>query len=386
MTTDKSLLVRRISAVNIKHMLEVPIYYGDWVMKHREFVLVCVELESGLVGCSYGLTREGPVSEIISRSIAPQYVGKSVADPSALFYGTLWSNHAVHAAGIGMRALSLVELASWDALARSREKSIHSLLAPEHPRVSLPATAIVGYPPSTSAAETKAMIEDLLGRGWQRFKLPIAPTLEASIERLEAARDAAPAGWIGFDANMVFRSAHEVLEFERSVRHLQLGWIEDLVPPGDALVVADARRDSGTPVAMGDEQGGSYHPQALLAAGAIDVLRVDATTNGGITGIRSAIGSAQQNGVAVAPHMFPHIHARLAGAFGLDVPIEWGVVGTGVHPMDDGLERPTIVDGRMEPLEDQLGFGNLVNLDWVQSQEVSDPDRVLERFVDGGPL
>ena len=37
---------------------------------------------------------------------------------------------------------------------------------------------------------------------------------------------------------------------------------------------------------MGDEQGGSYHPQALLKFDAVDFNRVDATTNGGITRIR----------------------------------------------------------------------------------------------------
>jgi DNA polymerase len=42
---------------------------------------------------------------------------------------------------------------------------------------------------------------------------------------------------------------------------------------------------------MGDEQGGSYHPQALLRFDAVDVNRVDATTNGGITRLRGQWGS-----------------------------------------------------------------------------------------------
>jgi L-alanine-DL-glutamate epimerase-like enolase superfamily enzyme len=182
---------------------------------------------------------------------------------------------------------------------------------------------------------------------------------------------------------MVFRSVDETLDFERRVRELHLGWIEDLVPPGDAQVVAAIRERSGTPVAMGDEQGGAYHPRALLDAGAVDVLRVDATTNGGITGLRQAL--AQAAGRAdISPHMFPHIHARLAGALGLDVPIEWGVVGTGVHPMDDGLERPTLVDGRMEPLSAEPGFGDLVDLDWISHQEVDDVDGLIAELEKTG--
>jgi len=34
-------------------------------------------------------------------------------------------------------------------------------------------------------------------------------------------------------------------------------------------------------IAMGDEQGGSYYPQALLMAKAVDVVRIDLTCMGG---------------------------------------------------------------------------------------------------------
>ena len=136
--------------------------------------------------------------------------------------------------------------------------------------------------------------------------------------RLVAAREAAPNDWIGFDINMVFRSAAEVLAFEERVRELRLGWIEDVVPPGDAGLVASVREGSATPVAMGDEQGGSYHPEALLAHGAVDVLRVDATTNGGITGLRRVLARAAAAGVPVSPHMFPHVHSRVVPALSAD--------------------------------------------------------------------
>ena len=43
-------------------------------------------------------------------------------------------------------------------------------------------------------------------------------------------------------------------------------------------------RSGGTPIAMGDEQGGSYYPEALLLRQAVDVVRIDLTCMGGITG------------------------------------------------------------------------------------------------------
>lgn len=373
--------VTRVRTAIIKHELAVPILYGAWIMRHREFALIRVDTSDGVVGVAYGLTRDGPIAEIVARSIAPRYVGYEVESPDEAFRSTLWTNHAVHAAGIGMRALSLVDVATWDAFARTDGRSMTRLLGGEP--TSLPATAIVGYPPTTSPEEMAEQIAGLAEDGWRRFKVPISPDLDLSERRLRAARKVAPDAWLGFDINMVLRTPEAVLDFEARIRDLELGWIEDLMPPGDAGKVAQVRASSATPVAVGDEQGGSYFPEALLTAQAVDVLRVDATTDGGITQLPAVVGRATAAGVPVSPHMFPHLHARVLPGVGVtDCPIEWGVPGTGVHPMDDGLERPVIVDGRMLPLADDPGLGRLVDRAWVSKQEVLDPDGLLDGLPD----
>jgi hypothetical protein len=77
--------------------------------------------------------------------------------------------------------------------------------------------------------------------------------------------------------------------------------------------------------------------------------------------------------------MYPHIHSQVMGALGhTDVPIEWGIPGTGVHPMDDPLSQPIVRDGLMDPLPDLPGFGVLVDRAWIARQsQVTDPDELL---------
>ena len=378
----ESPTITQIRTARILYELEVPIVYGPWVMRHREFVLVRVDADDGNAGFAYCLTRDGPVPEIVAKSIAPRYVGASAVEPRAAFFDTLYSNHAVHASGIGMRSLSVVDIAAWDLACKIDGVTIAAALGVPEP-VRLPATAIVGYPPSLGPEAVAAQVAGLWAAGWRRFKVPIAPDLDASVARLHAARAAAPEGWVGFDANMVFRTADDVARFDAQIADLGLGWIEDLVPPGDAALVADCRAAASTPVAMGDEQGGSYHPQALLAHRAVDVLRIDLTTNGGISGMPRVLDQARRAGVPVAPHMYPHLHSRVLPALGApDVPIEWGVPGTGVHPMDDCLEQPVIVDGLMEPLAQDAGLGTLVNRRWLATQQVIDPDGLLDDLDD----
>jgi L-alanine-DL-glutamate epimerase-like enolase superfamily enzyme len=366
-----------VRAATILHRLEVPIEFGTWVMRHREFFLVRVDSEGGQSGFAYGLTRDGPLAAIVDRTIAPQYVGEPATEPERLFFKALWANNAVHAAGIGMRALSVVDVAAWDLAAKVDGRTMADYLGGEPRR--MPVTGIVGYPPSIGPEATVDQIAALWSAGWRRFKLPIAPTPERSLARLRAAREAFPEAWLGIDANFFHKTAADAIAFGRQLDDLDVGWFEDIVPPGDAEMVRQVREGIRTPVAMGDEQGGSYHPQALLRFDAVDVNRVDATTNGGITRLRPILAAIRERGNAIAPHMFPHVHSQVLGALGYtESPIEWGIPGTGVHPMDDALVQPVVRDGLMDPLPQAPGLGSLVDSAWIAAQEqVADPDGLL---------
>jgi L-alanine-DL-glutamate epimerase-like enolase superfamily enzyme len=131
---------------------------------------------------------------------------------------------------------------------------------------------------------------------------------------------------------------------------------------------------------MGDEQGGSYYPQALILAGAVDVVRIDLTCMGGITGGKRIVDECLRAGVGFSSHMFAHVHSQVFSGWGFtDCPIEWGVPWTGVDPYADSLVQPTIkADGRMQPLSRGPGFGELLNREWAVSQPHDDPNDILK--------
>ena len=309
------LIVKRVRCAIVRHELDVPMTYGRWRITHREFALVRVDTADGVSGFAYGLTREGPVAEVISRVIAPVYEGSRADSPADLVMPCRMTNHSVLASGTGMRALSLVDIAAWDAMGRLRGSGIARLLGGEP--TMRQATSIVGYPPTMSPAALAEEIERLHAGGWRRFKAPVASSPDESVARMSAAREATPDGWLGFDLNYSGASVHAVVELEQQLRHLRLGWLEDVVAPGDAHAVAEVRRRTGTPIASGDDQGGAYFPEALLALRAIDVLRVDMTTSGGVSGLPAVLAAASHAGIAVAPHMFPHFHTRAFDGLGV---------------------------------------------------------------------
>lgn len=366
-----------ISVATIQGTLPAPVVFGDWIMRTREFAVVRVNTTSGHEGWAFTLTRDGAVAEQIRKAIAPVYVGQDPSDRERLFDVASRRSLASHAAGIGLRALSIVDLAVWDVAAKLADTSIAGLLGGRNE--PMPATAIIGYPPGVMGPdETGKQTGDLYQAGWRRFKAPVASTPSLSAERLRAARANAPDAWIGCDAAWIYDNVDTAAEFVNSLEDVRLGWFEDIFAPGDAGIVRELRDRVSVPIAMGDEQGGIYYPEALILADAVDVVRIDLTCMGGITGGRRIIERCLQAGVEFAPHMFAHVHSQVFSALGFsDVPIEWGVPWTGVDPYADSLAQPIIDGGNMAPIPEAPGFGKLLDLEWATSQPHDDPDHIL---------
>jgi L-alanine-DL-glutamate epimerase-like enolase superfamily enzyme len=374
-----SASIQSVDVMTIQAQLPAPVVFGEWIMHTREFALVRVRTDASVDGYSYTLTRDGAVAEQIRKTIARIYVGSAIAERERTYTIAWRRSLASHAAGIGLRALSIVDLACWDAAAKLADQSIADLLGGHN--AAMPATAIIGYPPGTiGPEETGDQTAQLHAAGWRRFKAPIAATPERTAGRLRAARAVAPDAWLGMDAAWVYEDVDTAAAFIESIPDVGLGWFEDVFPPGDAGILRRLRDRIEVPIAQGDEQGGIYYPEALIAAGAVDVIRVDFTCMGGITGGRRVLDQVLDAGLAFAPHMFPHVHSQVMAGLGhTDVPIEWGIPFTGVHPMDDLLPQPTILPGGlMAPLPEEPGFGRLVDASWIREQPHDDPAGIVD--------
>jgi len=209
-----SSTITELSVATIRGQLPAPVVFGDWIMREREFAVVRARAVSGHEGWAFTLTRDGTVAEQIRKTIAPVYLGTSVDDRTNTFRTAWRRSLASHCAGIGLRALSIVDLALWDLAAKRAERSIAEFLGGT--AQPMPATAIIGYPPAKMGpAETGQQVAELRTAGWRRFKAPVAATLELSAARLRAARAAAQDDWLGCDAAWIFDEVENAAEFAR---------------------------------------------------------------------------------------------------------------------------------------------------------------------------
>jgi len=370
--------ITHIGVATIRGQLPAPVVFGDWVMREREFVVVRLTTGSGHQGWAFTLTRDGAVAEQIRKTIGRTYLGTRLEDRAVTFRVAKGRSYGSHAGGGGLRALSLLDLAAWDAAARLADRPIAEFL--DGHAAPMPATAIIGYPPALMPPEKVAeQVTALWAQGWRRFKCPMGRSLDDSEARLRAARKAAPEAWLGTDLVWMFSTVDEAAGYALRLADLDMGCIEDIFPPGSAGKLAELRKRVPMPVWQGDEQGGAYYPEALIMAGSVDRVRVDLTCMGGITGGRAVIDECLAAGVDFGPHMFAHVHSQVFAAWGFDdKPVEWGVPWTGVDPYADSLAQPDLLpDGRMKPLPQGPGFGPLVNRDWALSQPHDDPEHIL---------
>src|SRR6202140_4348231 len=123
-----SSTITELSVATIQGQLPAPVVFGGWIMKPRGFAVVRARAASGHEGWAFTLTRDGAVAEQIRKTIAPGYVGTTVDDRGKTFRTALRRSLAAHCAGIGLRALSIVDLAMWALAPKLAERSLAELL------------------------------------------------------------------------------------------------------------------------------------------------------------------------------------------------------------------------------------------------------------------
>ena len=90
-----------------------------------------------------------------------------------------------------------------------------------------------------------------------------------------------------------------------------LYWIEEPTRADDYSGHAQIRRDTKTPVQIGENWWGPHDAAKSIEAGASDYVMPDAMKIGGVTGWLRAAALAGAAGIPLSSHLFPEISAHL---------------------------------------------------------------------------
>lgn len=329
----------------------------------RDYVVLRIETAEGICGEAIGYPRGTPLLET-ARNMARRILGSDATMRRQLTNRLEQSNIPARAALT--RALSLIDSALWDLACKQARQPLYRFLGGL--RDSAEATVVVGYYiDQRSMADVVDEIGALQDEGVRRVKIMLKGDDPAFDYKYAAAATGKMPGGVAADAHWSWSTLTEARRTCRSLDGLGLSFLEDPFAANDVRLTHELRREIVTPIAAGED---TFGPRVIAElAGGIDILRVDATTVGGITGAIEAINLAAAAGRTVFPHVFHPIHVHLACAFPNVESVEVITEGSGADPLHRLLRNlPAAKEGRLSPSQEP-GIG--IEVDWDAAEKLS---------------
>jgi L-alanine-DL-glutamate epimerase-like enolase superfamily enzyme len=310
-----------VRSVTCEIALPRPIVMGELRFDAREYIVVIIETDQGIAGVGFGMTRGAPVGAIVERNLAPSLIGQDPFMTEALWTRLTDRNLTIAGRGIFARALSAVDIALWDIKGQALDQPIWRLLGGARERI--PIAVAGGYAdPAVSLDDLALEVAGYADRGIRTIKIA-ADTLATDTARIAAALEAVDGrSALAFDAHWAWRRTYDVLPTVRRWAGFGLAFLEDPFAPELTGLAAELRDATGIPIALGEEAVGRWAFQSLLDDVRPDVLRLDATSMGGLSEAVKVCALASVHARPILPHVFPEIHVHLAAAFGEVMAVE----------------------------------------------------------------
>jgi D-galactarolactone cycloisomerase len=283
--------------------------------------LVEVETDSGHVGLGEAkaavgnLGHYGALVTLIREEMAPVLIGRDPRDIAAIWELLYNGTRAAYAfregrtfptigrRGLGMSAISGIDLALWDLLGQTLGQPVWRLLGGMC-RDRVPAYASGGWAPVGGIGK---QLRQYVDRGHRAVKMRVGlqdKSVDDSAARVREVREAlGPAIAIMVDAHGTW-SVREAQRFARKVEDCDLGWLEEPVSPENVRGQAEVRAATDIPIASGESEQTRFAFRDLIAAGAVDICQPDPAIAGGITETLRICALASTHGLTVAPHLW----------------------------------------------------------------------------------
>jgi L-alanine-DL-glutamate epimerase-like enolase superfamily enzyme len=310
-----------VRARTIRLPLPRPLQLGPMQIAHRAYAVVTLRTASGFVGNAFSLSRDAPVAAVVNEQLAPLLVDRDAELVTARWQECFDATISVGRVGVVMRALSLVDIALWDVKAQRAGLPLWRLLGGADARV--PTLMVAGYPTGEPPEELGERVGEYGREGWRLLKLARTPDSAAMRRLIQASTSALPDGCeLVVDCAWVWRRPVEAMRELAAWGSPPLAWLEDPLPPEDVGAYVRLGAAAHVPLAVGDELTDWHLLRTHLAAGTLGVVRLDATTIGGVTRALRVLHGAADAGLPVSCHVYPELHVHLAAAFGSGVSAE----------------------------------------------------------------
>lgn len=265
-----------------------------------------IETDTGLVGIGNAALAPRITKAIIDEYLAPLVIGQDPWDFEYLWQRMYRSTHAWGRKGIGMVAISAVDIAIWDILGKAAGKPVFKLLG-GRTKEQIPVYASKLY--SGPIEEMQREAQSYVDQGFSMFKMRFGwgpkdgvAGMDENIKRVAAVREVVGDNtdlmlecYMGWNLDYAKRMLPLLAEFNPR-------WLEEPVIADDIDGYAQLNNLGIIPISGGEHEFTLFGFKHLLDRNAVSYIQYDTNRVGGITAAQKINALAEAFQVPVIPH------------------------------------------------------------------------------------
>ncbi len=268
--------------------------------------VVEVMTDNGLTGIGNAALAPRIAKEIIDLYLAPLVLGEDPFDCEYLWQKMYRSTLAWGRKGIGMAAISAIDIALWDLMGKATRRPVFKLLG-GRTKEKIPCYASKLYHTEERVMQEEA--ERYLAQGFKAMKMRFGygpkdgpEGMRKNLNAVAAVREV-----LGLDVDLMLECYMGWnLDYTRrmlpKLERYDPRWLEEPVTADDLLGYEQLNAMGCIPIAGGEHEFTIYGFQQLLERRAVSVIQYDTNRVGGITAARKINALAEAHSVPVIPH------------------------------------------------------------------------------------
>jgi L-alanine-DL-glutamate epimerase-like enolase superfamily enzyme len=323
-TKEETVTTAKITAVEIVPLL-VPFsdsparrFASSPTQRDNPGILVTavyVHTEGGSTG--FGSKAAPAIAAYIKDELAPTIIGADALAPEALWQRMWGPNKSRMRGGLGVHALSVLDIACWDVLAKVAGLPLWSILGGFRREVPVYGS---GGTPNYLDAELLEECSYFASEGLTSYKFKIGDSTVYAGHSNDADRIAMLRKEFGdeftlyADANQRY-TVSQAIEASKMLADFGIAWFEEPVLVDSLSDLATVAAASSVPVAAGENSYMRWEFREICANRAVSFLQPDPVLCGGITEFRKIAHLADAFGLSLCTHLCHEIGSTLVGAF-----------------------------------------------------------------------
>jgi len=377
----------------LRYELDKELGYSQQYYKHRTAHLVEVETDEGITGWGECF---GPGNI----ALANKYIVEKVIQPLIKGDNPLKKEYIWHKVynllrdsgqkGMPIQALSGIDIALWDILAKKSNLPLYQLLGGKT-NDKIP---VYGYGMMLQKKTVDELCElfkneanQIKEKNFKAMKMKIGMGPKEDLKLVSAVRDTIGSEFkLMVDANHAYNK-NDALYVGRGLDEMNIYWFEEPVAPEDYDSYKELKEKLKTNIAGGEAEFTKYGWNQLLKNNCIDIAQPEVCGLGGITEYLKVSALAQSNfipivnhvwgsalSVAVNLHLLTTLPDMPGGLFPTKSMLEFDTTEKNIFITDLAEEKFSILDqvknknGFASPLEN-IGIGINPNKDFIKKYE-----------------